>query len=227
MASSHTVRQGETVARIAYERGFRLWQTLWNAPENEELSRRRASPDVLQPGDLLQIPDPELRVEPCATARRHIFVAEPRPVERIILHVEDVEGRPLEGLPFRLILGNIEVAGSTGPAGRIDEAIPFGLRWATLEFNDLTWRIAIGALDPVADPDAPQPVSGGRQRLENLAYGSGLACLPREEALRAATVSFDHAVRGRVDPARLTCDPPSDGGLDQTIRSQLQRIQRT
>ena len=72
MATSHVVTQGEHLSQIAKRYGFRDSRTVWDHPDNAALRERRPSPNVLLPGDVIQIPAKRLGRLPCATHRFQI-----------------------------------------------------------------------------------------------------------------------------------------------------------
>jgi N-acetylmuramoyl-L-alanine amidase len=72
MAEEHVIQPGDCVLLIAQERGF-FWQTLWQHPKNESLAQRRKDPNVVLAGDVLHIPDPELKYESGGTETKHKF----------------------------------------------------------------------------------------------------------------------------------------------------------
>ncbi len=51
----HVVQQGEYLAKMAFVYGFDADQ-VWNDPKNADLKQKRPDPNVLAPGDVLQIP---------------------------------------------------------------------------------------------------------------------------------------------------------------------------
>lgn len=57
MARTHIVAEGETLASIALAEGFHDGGKLFDAPENEELRARRGTPDKVEPGDEVVIPN--------------------------------------------------------------------------------------------------------------------------------------------------------------------------
>ena len=67
-----TVAAGDCISSIAIAHGFD-WDTVWNHPKNAELKNRRRDPNVLRPGDVVFVPERELRHEQGATQKRHIF----------------------------------------------------------------------------------------------------------------------------------------------------------
>ncbi len=70
--TTHVVEQGECLATIAARHGY-AWQTVYNAPENAALRRRRPNPNVLYPGDVVEIPEKRPVEARVATGRQHTF----------------------------------------------------------------------------------------------------------------------------------------------------------
>jgi N-acetyl-anhydromuramyl-L-alanine amidase AmpD len=56
----HVMRPGETLLSVADLYGFRAWQTIAEAPENEAVIERRGNPHALCEGDELHIPDGQI-----------------------------------------------------------------------------------------------------------------------------------------------------------------------
>ena len=78
----HMFRGDDNIEAIALDNGFRLVETIWNDGANSALRERRQSPYALLEGDVIVIPDKQVRVEPSETTRRHVFqlLARARPV---------------------------------------------------------------------------------------------------------------------------------------------------
>src|SRR5882724_8132013 len=72
MAEDYEVKPGDCVSSIAYSRGF-FWETLWNHPSNAALKNARKDPNILNPGDILHIPDLTPNEESCANEQDHAF----------------------------------------------------------------------------------------------------------------------------------------------------------
>jgi hypothetical protein len=72
MAHVHVAQQGDCFSSIAKKYGF-LEKTLWDHPSNSELKNKRNNPNVLFPGDPVNIPDIELKEYPAPTENKHIF----------------------------------------------------------------------------------------------------------------------------------------------------------
>jgi len=71
-SGEYQVQPGDCLLSIAFEHGH-VWETLWDHPSNSEVKQVREKPQLLVPGDLLHIPDLQLREESVATAAKHRF----------------------------------------------------------------------------------------------------------------------------------------------------------
>jgi hypothetical protein len=52
----YLVKPGDSLARIAAQRGYPDWRVVWNAPSNGTLRRARPDPNRLLPGDVVMLP---------------------------------------------------------------------------------------------------------------------------------------------------------------------------
>jgi hypothetical protein len=52
----HEVKQGDCLSKIAHRYGLKSWKVLWEHPKNEPLRKKRESPHVLLPGDMVAVP---------------------------------------------------------------------------------------------------------------------------------------------------------------------------
>lgn len=173
MALTHQVAQGECLASIAADYRFSDWRTIYNRPENAELRRKRQNPNLVYPGDLIYIPHLSLGKVECATGRLHRFVLR-KQLTLLRIAIEDVEGNPLSGKKYRLEVEGETYEGSTAGEGLLEKEIPATAKSGALtvwldddEYDDYTWELAIGALDPIEE------ISGVQARLNNLGYSCG------------------------------------------------------
>ena len=193
--------QGDTLPSIAALEGHADWRAIWDHPENAELKRRRQSPHVLAPGDVVFIPEKEQREERVASGQRHRFVVK-NATMTLKLVLKDRKGTALANKAFELVAGGVTRTGTTDGSGKLEVKVPTSARGGTLKIKDpdMTFPIAIGHLDPVDEE------SGVRQRLRNL----GL--LPHasptqdhiERALRIFQKANDLTVTGTIDDATRT-----------------------
>ncbi|AKQ68846.1 hypothetical protein A176_005758 [Myxococcus hansupus] len=178
MARTHTVEEGDCVSSIAHAHGLSP-QHVWEAPGNEALRQERTSPHVLKPGDVVALPDRQVRHVPCATGRTHTFKLKGIP-ERFRLRLHE-DGAPRTRVPYRLTLGQVVHEGETNDQGLIDCGIPPGAREAKLEVGGEEYTLSLGTLQPVSTDE------GLRARLVNLGFLEEDAT---EEALAAAVAGF-------------------------------------
>ena len=73
MPVNYTIKQGDHLSRIARQFGFQDFNTIWNDGQNARLKQLRQNPNVLLPGDILVIPDKQLRTEGRGTDNAHKF----------------------------------------------------------------------------------------------------------------------------------------------------------
>jgi hypothetical protein len=167
--SKHIVQPGEHLARIASEHGFRSHESIWNHPGNSGLKKNRDNPNVLAPGDEIQIPDRTDKNIDRQTERRHKIRLKGKPL-KLRLVVQDFLGEPVSDTDAVLQIDGILSNVRTDQDGLIELQIPHDAREGLLQFMDdkapFTEPIPlhIGHLDPV------DTKSGQIARLHNLGY---------------------------------------------------------
>ena len=200
MAHDHTVREGECIASIAIDHGF-FPDTLWEHPENAELKAMRKDPYVLQPGDLVHIPDLIWGEESCDTESQHTFRRKGVP-EFIELVLLDEDGEPRKDLPYRLEVDGSSRDGQTDADGALKEPIsPDAERGRLLlgENYDEEIPLDLGRMNPVSE------LSGVKMRLTNLGYDCGGTSEVLDDQTRVQLEAFQHdhglQVSGEPDDA--------------------------
>jgi hypothetical protein len=163
------------MASLAARHGLTGPEALHDHPENAALAARRASPFILQPGDVVFIPDgaPPKRFS-APTSKTKKFCA-PRRMVPFRLVVRDLKARALASKRYRLRVGGREYSGRTGGDGLIAHDVPCDAECGelTLDLSDerddmrVHWEIRLGHLDPIDE------TSGVKGRLENLGYDCG------------------------------------------------------
>lgn len=196
MAGNYTVLQGDHLSKIAKAFGFSDYHTIWDHPNNADLKQKRQSPNVLFPGDLLFIPDRQLREESRSTDKQHPFKMKTN-VLKLRLILEDLYEKPIGNAACILALGNESRNVKTDGAGRIEQEIRPDLHDAILviqdaqtPFENTNIPIKIGDLDPVTE------ASGQIARLNNLGYFAGDVDQPDQLAVESAVEEFqcDHGL---------------------------------
>jgi len=198
----HIVRQGEHLDRLAFLRGADP-DEVWNDPSNADIKAKRASKDVLYPGDVVHLPEGEqegLALEQGTTNRYTADV--PKRTLRVTVNSQKgpYANEPYEvhGLPSRP--GAAPPKGTTGANGEVELSVPILLReiGVFLPNPNITYLFRIGDVDPMSEP------TGAQKRLENLGYlEPGTPHDP--EAVEAALRAFQHKnglpVTGQLDQA--------------------------
>jgi hypothetical protein len=212
MPHYYTVKQGDHLSSIAKAFGFSDYCTIWNDSNNSALKQKRQSPNVLYPGDLLYVPDRQLRVEARNTDKRHTFVAH-RPIVKLRLVLEDLFERPIVNADCDLLLENELLHLTTDGRGQIEQQIRPDIHSALLiikdaqtPFKDEEIPIRIGHLDPVEE------VSGQVARLNNLGYFAGDAAISDSDQFRSAVEEFQCDNSLKVDGI---CGPGTQTKLKQ------------
>src|SRR6476620_11869452 len=165
--NDYIVQQGDYVSKIAAEKGFSDYKTIWDHGQNAALKSKRQTSNILLPGDKLFIPDKEARTEVRTTDAKHEFVLSGKPLKlRVVVH--DMEDKPVSGKPCDLkVTGSPDVTPlSTDGSGMVEREINKDAAAGTLKLKDaglpidLDLTLQIGHLDPV---DA---ITGQKARLK-------------------------------------------------------------
>ena len=166
--AEHEVQQGECMESIAEKHGF-FWETLWNHSENAELKDLRQDPNVLLPGDVVQIPEKTEKEEDCATGELHRFLRKGVPA---VLRLRLLRGgAPRAGVPFVLEVDGQSYSGTTDDEGRLEHSIPPNAMEGKLIVGEgeeqEEYPLELGAVDPIDE------MTGVQARLNNLGYACG------------------------------------------------------
>ena len=212
MAGNYTVQQGDYLSSIAKAFGFSDYQTIWNHANNAALKQQRQNPNVLLPGDVVFVPDLELREESSPTDNKHTFVKKGKGLKLRLTLLDQYE-EPIANAACSLTLGSNTAQVTTDGAGKIEQDLAPDVHDGILviqdsqtPFNNRQIAIKIGDLDPV---DA---VSGQVARLNNLGYWAGDPDQPDEDALESAVEEFQCDQSLTVDGI---CGPVTQAKLKQ------------
>jgi hypothetical protein len=205
MSKEHKVRQGECISSIADKYGF-FPDTIWNDSANAQLKEKRKDPNVLYPGDVVVVPDKEMKEESGATETRHRFRRKGVPeVLKIVLRKE---GEPRANESYVLEIDGELFSGTTDSEGRIEHPIPPGAKSGTLTIGEEPdaeeHKLMLGHMDPIDE------VSGVQARLNNLGFDCGQA----DGKMSPQTVA---AIKAFQAKAGLS----ATGEIDQATRDAL------
>jgi N-acetylmuramoyl-L-alanine amidase len=214
MGRKHSVRQGECMARVADRFGLRDPGSIFDHPENAELKRKRKNPNVLLPGDIVDIPELEPKTVYRGTGALHRFVV--RTARRHVrIALRDHGGNPVEGADYELEIGGVVLVGRTDGDGVIDADVAVNATVGTVKLpgRGVTWEVHVGHLDPIQEDDGVATIVTGLQaRLNNLGYAAGPEDGELGPRTRRALARYQRVVLGRAD---------ADGEPDAETRDRL------
>ncbi len=189
--ADYEVQQGDCISSISAERGF-LPETIWNHANNFALKQKRKDPNVLFAGDIVFIPDKEIKEIASATDQRHKFKLKSAPAKLKLRLLRDDKPRADE--KYQLIIDGRVLEGSTDGDGWIEQAISPNAQTGTLRLldTDEEYPLNLGHLNPIDEP------TGAMERLKSLGF-TGDGELPG--ALAAFQKSKKLAVSGNLDQA--------------------------
>ncbi|WP_437604885.1 peptidoglycan-binding domain-containing protein [Sorangium sp. So ce834] len=202
----YVIRQGDYLAQLAHRYSFSAAE-VWNHPLNDALRQKRASPDILQPGDILYLPDARDGWNPLllTTGGANRFTARIPSVE-IKLVLERADTTPIANKRFRVEgLGTEPFNGITDASGLALFPVPVHVREVNLALEEegLHCQVCIGQMDPVDEP------SGAAKRLTHLGYPASISLCEFDvsaDVLSEAIAAFQTAhgqleITGTLDDA--------------------------
>jgi hypothetical protein len=211
MPTNYTVKQGDYIASIA--KGYGLWdQTVWNDPHNAALKALRKTPNVLNPGDQVYVPDLDTSGYQRSTDLQHKFQVQ-RTKVALVLVLEDMYENPIANAKCVLTVNGDAHQLTTDGSGKLQQEIPpdshdaqLVIQHAQTPVENTVFSVKIGYMTPVTE------VSGQLARLDNLGYVPGDGSEDRSEAFESAVEEFqcDHGLT--VDGV---CGPLTQAKLKQ------------
>jgi hypothetical protein len=174
----HIAVQGDTIAKLAKVKDVPS-KVIWDDPKNKSDLQggtlKRTDPNLLLPGDPVEVPDLETKKDSGGTEQVHKFKLAD---ELCVLKLKLLDGnhKPHKSMKFDIFIDGVKVPTSGGPTDTTTTATTNGdgeievknLRpeaaRATLSYEGRTVELDIGWLDPIETP------SGVLGRLQNLGY---------------------------------------------------------
>ena len=164
----YVIRQGDYVAKLAHRHGFDAAE-VWQLPKNETLRRKRGSPDILYPGDILYIPERDQPGQSVRAGGEQRYRARV-PSTTVSLQLLD-DGQPIADQECEVVGVAAAVAGQpvvvkTDGDGRIELDVPVIVDEFEVYVPSLhtTYAVRVGHMDPTAE------MLGVVKRLRNLGY---------------------------------------------------------
>ena len=209
MATTHTVQQGETLQLIAKKYRIGDWKQLYYHADNAEFRKKRPNPNILNPGDVINIPDFAAQRAGVSTGAGHTFVVR-RGKQILKLRLVDPAGKPLAKVKAKFnVAGQLrELLSNTDGAFELEiaqpelEEIPVEI-FALPGKEEPSHRFVLrpGHLDPA------DTVTGVQSRLNSLGYDCGKVDGVYGQKTKAGIQAFqrnkDMAVDGQ--PSSAVC----------------------
>jgi hypothetical protein len=206
MAEAHRVVQGESLYAIAKKHGFPNWRVIYDDPANAELKKKRPNPQVLHPGDLVQIPDvpkePHLKVP---LDRRTVLTRTRQGFQSIRIVLLGHDRLPRMNADYTLTFSGGQLKGKSDGAGMVQEEIPVDAGDLTLQADEDRWILRVGFLNPLVNDTDDKGVEAAKARLKNLGYFVANVDAEAKKDFEAALLRFqeDRGLQknGKLDDA--------------------------
>lgn len=206
----YVVRQGDYMTKLSHTLGFDA-DAVWADPKNQALREKRTDYDMLQPGDLLYVPDgrkPRLAIQ---VGSENAYVAR-IPKVPVVLKLQ-IGGEILAKEPYILRgVGPEPIEGATDDKGYLSTEVAVHVREIEVELTQKkrTLRIRVGNMDPLEE------LTGLQKRLTHLGFYQPSyagtenyeACDPKQIMTALAAFQSAHAL-------------PATGKLDEDTRKKL------
>jgi N-acetylmuramoyl-L-alanine amidase len=197
---NYTVKQGDCLSSLAADSGLESWKKIYNHANNSDFRQQRPDPNVIYPGDIVFVPDKEIKEVPAASEVRHRF-RYLRDFTLVRLRLTDNAGKPFSGKRFKLSVGSDVFRGNTDSDGRIEQVISACAQAGKLvlwrqdgrDDDTVEWTLQLGALDPV------EYLTGVQARLINLGFNCGAIDGVMGPKTRDAVKSFQAKYKLKVD----------------------------
>jgi hypothetical protein len=192
----HTVKPGEHIHTLAALYNFFDFHSIWDDAGNAGLTTLRDNPNVLDPGDIVTIPEKILKELSRSTGQVHFFGINLQPL-MLRIEIKDYYDTPLKQTKCGLEVEGDPKALTTNDDGMIERPVDRKAHAGRLVVRGSDIEIRIGDLD---DADVK---SGQTARLNSLGYRAGLIENPDPDLFQSALEEFqaDNDIRdgsGRV-----------------------------
>ncbi len=204
----YVIRQGDYLTKLALAMGFDA-DAVWSHPDNQALREKRPDRNILHPGDVLRVPEPEAASLPQVSPNTGNRYKARVPTVDIELALRDGSNQPLANKAYQVLGMGKPVQGTTDGDGLATFSVPVRLREVrvTLDGSQHSFRVLVGDMDPVDEP------SGVWKRLRHLGFLAHDELAPEsDEAVSEAVAAFQR--EAGLEPT---------GEVDQAMREALVR----
>jgi hypothetical protein len=212
MPTQRKVRPGEHLTGIVDGLGLANVHTILSQPANESL-RKRPHPEILNPGEILVVPDLEPLKFTLATGKRHKLTIE-RPKAKLRATFTTFHGEPSGATNAEITPENKPTLNISLDAGKLETKIAPACTQALIKVKspvdnkpDIHWHLRLGYLV------RPEGDEGALARLRNLGYYRVVVSEADLRERRAAIEEFQ-------------CDQglALSGALDEDTKAKIEEV---
>jgi N-acetylmuramoyl-L-alanine amidase len=202
------VAQGDTMYTIADRFGISDWRTICDHADNAALRAKRPHPHVLEPGDVVAIPDAEPPRKVVLDGRTQ-FTRRARDQQILSVTLLHPNFSPISDTEVTLSIDGSRRTLKTDARGVLQVEVPIDARRVTVVVRDDVWDLDIGHLNPLRET-RDDGRSGCAARLHNLGY------IDRD--------ANDDEIAEAIRRFQLDHNVPRTGALDgETVRALIDR----
>lgn len=183
----YIVKQGDCISSIAFEYGF-FPKTIWNHPKNNALKKLRENPNILFTGDIVFIPEKEIKKVSFQTDFKKRFQRKGVPSKLSILLVDEYD-KPMSNIQYELNIEGLVINGTTDSEGLLECFIaPSAKKGELIVKGKVQYKYSIefGEVDPITE------VTGIQCRLKDLGLYTGPVNGIKDKELEAAIRQFQY-----------------------------------
>lgn len=206
----HTIKEGEHISTLADLYKFFDYHSIWDFGANADLKSKRGNPNVLNPGDVVTIPDKIQKEMGRPTTQVHWFGVN---LQTLMLRIDikDYFDEPVAQTRCALEVEGNPTTLVTDDTGKIERVVDRTAHSGRLVVRGSDLELRIGDLDDV------DVQSGQTARLNNLGYRAGLIEGPDPDLFQSALEEFQADNNIRDGSGRVT------GVADQRTRDTLKK----
>jgi len=210
---SHKVKEGDCLASITKQYGFHDPDVIYSDAANTSLKSTRKNMYVLNPNDVVKIPEKETKSTELAIEATASFKVKGI-VSQFKIIVEDFAGAALANKDYELAIEGIKFEGKTDGTGLIEHKIDASDMNGELTVylddtkkNNICWPLKLGCMTPHDE------VSGVQSRLNNLGY-----------FCKNEKGNEDKTTKAAVNAFKKANGLPDDDIINQATSDKLQTI---
>ncbi len=199
---NHITRKGDCVLSIAKKSGM-TGEKLWDHPENKKLKTLRNNPSVLNPGDIVLVPDKEIKEVPGDTEKQHKFKLKIEQGKFRFRFIQNDQLSPAQQ-DYKLNIDGQWFSGCVNAGGWIECNIRPDSKNGKILFKwrqDREIELKFGHLNPVSE------IEGVQQRLANLGFYNTKITAENDHYTMISLIAFQkymgHDPDGKLKPELL------------------------